>query len=64
VVATFVNGSGRNEQSLQRTSHRCFLPSVGSFGRAVSEEKIFLICIEINAFNLKQELPVAAMFGN
>ena len=36
----FVNGSGRNEQSLQRTFHRCFLPSFGSFGQAVSKEKI------------------------
>ena len=42
VVAMFVNGSGRNEQSLQRTFHRCFLPSFSSFGQAVSEEKIFL----------------------
>ena len=41
VVAMFVNGSGQNEQSLQRTFHRCFLPSFGSFGQAVSEEKIF-----------------------
>jgi hypothetical protein len=41
VVAMFVNGSGRNEQYLQRTFHRCFLPSFGSFGQAVSEEKIF-----------------------
>ena len=41
VTAMFVNGSGRNEQSLQRTFHRCFLPSFGSFGQAVSEEKIF-----------------------
>ena len=41
VVAMFVNGSGRNEQSLQRIFHRCFLPSFGSFGLAVSEEKIF-----------------------
>ena len=40
VVAMFVNGSGRNEQSLQRTFHKCFLPSFGSFGQAVSEEKI------------------------
>ena len=39
VVTMFVNGSGRNEQSLQRTCHRCFLPSFGSFGQAVSEEK-------------------------
>jgi hypothetical protein len=40
VAAMFVNGSGRNEQSLQRTFHRCFLPSVGSFCQVVSEEKI------------------------
>ena len=39
VVAMFVNGSGRNEHSLQRTAHRCFLPSFGSFGQAASEEK-------------------------
>ena len=36
----FVDGSGQNEQSLERTFHRCFLPSFTSFGRAVSEEKI------------------------
>jgi hypothetical protein len=36
----FVNQSGQNEQSLYRTFHRCFLPSFGSFGQAVSEEKI------------------------
>ena len=41
VVAMFVNRSGWNEQSLQRTFHRCFLPSFSSFGQAVSEEKIF-----------------------
>ena len=39
VAAMFVNGSGRNEQSLQRTTHRCFLPSFSSFGQTVSEEK-------------------------
>jgi hypothetical protein len=39
VEAIFVNGSGRNEQSYQRTFHRCFLPSFGSFGQTVSEEK-------------------------
>ena len=38
VVAMFVNGSGQNEQSLQRTCHRCFLPSFSSFGQAVSEK--------------------------
>jgi hypothetical protein len=37
----FVNRSGHNEQSLERTTfHRCFLPSFTSFGRGVSEEKI------------------------
>ena len=41
VAAMFVNGSGRNEQTLQRTFRRCFLPSFGSFGKAVSEEKNF-----------------------
>jgi hypothetical protein len=41
VAAIFVNGLARNEQSLQRTFHRCFLPSFGSFCQAVSEEKIF-----------------------
>ena len=41
VAAIFVYGSGRIEHSLQRTSHICFLPSFGSFGQAVSEEKIF-----------------------
>ena len=41
VVAMFVNRSGQNEQSVQRTFHRCFLPSFGSFGQAVSGEKIF-----------------------
>jgi hypothetical protein len=36
-----VNGSGRNEHYLLTTFHICFLPSFGSFGQAVSEEKIF-----------------------
>ena len=35
----FVNGSGRNEQSLQRTCHRCFVLSFGSFGQTVSKKK-------------------------
>jgi hypothetical protein len=39
VAAMFVNGSGQNVQSLERTAHRCFLPSFGSFGQTVSEEK-------------------------
>ena len=41
MVAMFVNRSGRNEQSLQRTFQRCFLPGFGSFGQTVSEEKNF-----------------------
>jgi hypothetical protein len=40
VAVMFVNRSGRNEQSLQRTFHRCFLSNFGSFGQAVLE-KIF-----------------------
>jgi hypothetical protein len=39
VAAIFVNGSGQNQQSLQKTFHRCFLPGFGSFGQTVSEEK-------------------------
>ena len=55
----FVNGSKRNDQSLQRTFHRCFLPSFISFGPVVSEEKLFQ-----KSTNKKQELPVAALFIN
>ena len=40
VAAMFVNRSGQNEQSLERTFHRCFLPRFTSFGWEVSEEKI------------------------
>ena len=40
MVAMFVNGSVQNEQSLERTFHRCFLPSFTLFGWGVSEEKI------------------------
>ena len=59
MVAIFVNGSGRNMQSLQRTSHRCILLSFGSFGKAVSEEKIFQ-----KSSNQKQELSMVAIFVN
>ena len=58
VAATFVNGSRRNEQSLQRTFHRCFLPSFISFCQAVSEEKLFQ-----KSTNEKQKLPMTAMFA-
>jgi len=40
VAAMFVNRSGQNEWSLERTIHSCFLPSFNSFGREVLEEKI------------------------
>jgi hypothetical protein len=36
----FVNGSAQNEHSLERTFHKCFLPSFSSFAWGVSEEKI------------------------
>jgi hypothetical protein len=32
MAAIVVDGSGQNEQSLERTFHRCFLPSFTSFG--------------------------------
>ena len=41
VAAMFIHGSGRNQESLQRTFHRCFLSSVIAFGQVVSEENIF-----------------------
>ena len=41
VTAIFVIKLIRNVQSLERTFHKCFLTSFGSFGQAVSEEKIF-----------------------
>ena len=53
------NGSRHNEQSLQRTFHRCFLPIFSSFGLAVSEEKILK-----KSTNQKQELSRVAMFVN
>ena len=59
VVAMFVNESGRNEQTLQRTFHRYFLSNFSSFGPAVSEKKIFQ-----KSTNQKQEWPLEAMFVN
>ena len=59
VVDMFVNRSGRNEQSLQRAFHSCYLSSFGSFGLAVSEEKIIY-----ESTNQQHELPVLAMFVN
>ena len=59
VAIMFVNELGQNEQSLQRSFHRCFLPSFSSFGQEVSEEKNLK-----KSTNQKQELPVVAMFVN
>ena len=44
----------------KRTFHRCFLPSFGSFGHALSEERIFRNRRPIQ----KQESPVVAIFVN
>jgi hypothetical protein len=41
VAAMFINESGLNEQALLMTSQGCLLPSFESFGKAVSEKKIF-----------------------
>ena len=59
VADMFVNGSEPNERSLQRTFQGCFIPSFDSFGRVVSEEKIFFFQ---KLTDQKQELPVAVMF--
>ena len=54
----FINGSELNEQSLQKAIQWCFLHSLASFGKAVSEK----ICLEIN--QSETELPLVAMFAN
>ena len=58
LTAMFVNGSGQDQQSLQRNFRRCFLQSVGSFGQAISENMFQ------NPTNQKQELHVATMLIN
>jgi len=40
VAAMSDNRSGQNEQSLERTFHRCFLPSVSSFGRLFQRRRL------------------------
>ena len=55
----FVNGSEQNDQSLQKTFHRSFLPNFSSFGKVVSDEKILQ-----KSTTQKQEWPVVAMFVN
>ena len=41
MAAMLLSESSQNKQSLQRTFHICFLPSIGSFDQVVSQEKIF-----------------------
>ena len=36
----FVNGSERNDQSQQRTFHKCFLQSSDTFGQTISEKNL------------------------
>jgi hypothetical protein len=40
LAAIFVGGMGRNEETLERTLYRYFLPSLVPFGPVVSEELI------------------------
>jgi hypothetical protein len=40
MVAMFVTGSERNEQSQQRTFHRCFLPNFGTFTAWPNDPKL------------------------
>ena len=39
VAAMFIKGSGLYEQSFQRTLHRCFLPSFGSFEQVLQRRR-------------------------
>jgi hypothetical protein len=48
-----------NQDEISNLYRRCFLPSFGSFGKVVSDEKIFS-----KSTNQKEEWPVAAMFVN
>ena len=59
MASMFINGSGLNEQSLQKTFHRWFLPSFSSVGKAVSEQIIIF-----KSTNQKQKMPMTAMFVN
>jgi hypothetical protein len=40
VVAMFVNRSGQNEQSLERTFHRCFLPCFSSLAERFHRKRL------------------------
>ena len=57
--ACFFSESSRNKHYFQTNFHRCYLLIFGSFGQAVSVEKIIQ-----KSINPKQEFPVAVMFIN
>jgi hypothetical protein len=40
VAAMFVNGSGQNVQSLERTFYRCFLPSFSSLAEGFQRRRL------------------------
>jgi hypothetical protein len=40
MAAMFVNGSGQNEQYLERTFHRCFLPSFTSLAEGFQRRRL------------------------
>jgi hypothetical protein len=42
MAAMFADGLGQNEQSLERTFHRCFLPSFTSFGKTWPPQAILV----------------------
>ena len=50
LAAMFVNGSGQNEQTLQRAFHKCFLPNFSSFWESGFRVEDFL---EINQSKTK-----------
>jgi hypothetical protein len=54
VVAMFVNGSGQNVQSLERTAHRCFLPSK-RFQRRI---------LKISQSDSETRIACGGIFGN
>jgi hypothetical protein len=63
VAAMFVNESGRNEQSLWRTFHRCFLPSFSSFGLGLYTHDIYL-CLppDFSGVRVAQPLGICVVF--
>ena len=59
MAAMFVNGSGQNQQYLQRTFYRCFLPISVHLAKRFQRRRFFK-----KLTNQKQYLPMVAMFVN